>query len=128
MEIGRRPLVAGAVALAVLGPAVTAKAAGGGMYGMIGKMKAKPGQRAALIAAIGSGTEAMPGCIAYIISEDAADPDGIWIAEYWDKKESHDASLSLPAVKEAIGKGRPLIAGFETSVELRPVSGLPIGR
>jgi quinol monooxygenase YgiN len=124
--LARRPLLAG-LALAVIG-ATTARAEAmhNGLYGMIGKMKAKPGQRAALIEAISAGSETMPGCLAYIVSEDAADPDAIWIAEYWDSKEAHDASLSLPSVKAAIAKGRPLIAGFDLSADLVPVSGLPL--
>lgn len=119
----RRPVLAG-LALALLGgPALARRKAmdEAGLYGMIGKMKAQPGKRAELIAILGGGTGAMPGCIAYLIAEDAKDPDGIWITEIWDAKASHDASLQLPAVRDAIARGRPLIAGFETSVETRPV-------
>lgn len=125
--IGRRPMLAG-VALAVLGGGAAAK---GSMmedqvlYGLIGKMKAQPGKRAALIAILAEGTEAMPGCLAYIVAEDLGDPDGIWISEVWDSKASHAASLQLASVREAIAKGRPLIAGFESHVETRPVSGVP---
>jgi quinol monooxygenase YgiN len=92
-------------------------------FGMIGKIKAKPGTRAELIAILASGTGAMPGCLAYLIAEDAADPDAIWITELWDSKASHAGSLQLPAVRDAIAKGRPLIAGFELSAETRPVPG-----
>lgn len=91
-------------------------------FGMIGKIKAQPGKRAELIAILGSGTDAMPGCRAYLIAEDATDPDGIWVTEIWDRQESHAASLKLPAVREAIAKGRPLISGFETSVQTRPIT------
>jgi hypothetical protein len=45
---------------------------------------------------------------------------------------SHEASLSLPLVKEAMGKGRALIAGFSDRVVTTPVGGhglaLPQGR
>lgn len=122
--IPRRPVLAG-LALALLGGPALAR--GTGMedelvpYGMIGKMKAQPGKRAELIEILGAGTGDMPGCLAYLIAEDAKEPDAIWITEIWDKKASHDASLALPAVKAAIAKGRPLIAGFELSVETRPV-------
>lgn len=91
-------------------------------FGMIGKMKAQPGKRAELIAILGSGTGAMPGCRAYLIAEDAKDADAIWITEIWDDAASHKASLQLPSVRDAITKGRPLIAGFELSAETRPVS------
>lgn len=91
-------------------------------FGMIGKMKAQPGKRAELVAILASGTGSMPGCCAYLIAEDAKDPDAIWITEIWDDAASHKASLQLPEVRAAIAKGRPLIAGFEISAETRPVS------
>ncbi len=119
----RRPVLAG-LALALMGGPALARSwtmEEAELYGMVGKMKAQPGKRAELIAILGGGTAEMPGCIAYLIAEDVKDPDGIWITEIWDGKESHDASLQLPAVREAIARGRPLIAGFETSVETRPV-------
>jgi quinol monooxygenase YgiN len=122
--IERRPVLAG-LALALLGTEARAgRMEESSLYGMIGKMKAKPGQRAALVAILAGGTSAMPGCLAYIVAEDLSDSDGIWITEVWDKKASHAASLQLPAVKEAIAKGRALIAGFETSAEIRPVAGI----
>ena len=81
-----------------------------------------PGKRADLIAVLSEGTGAMPGCRHYIIMEDAAEPDAIWITEVWDDEASHRASLQLPAVQIAIAKGRPLIAGFDISVKTTPVS------
>ncbi len=94
------------------------------MYGLIGKITSVPGQRDALIAVLLEGTTGMPGCLSYVVSRDAGDPDGIWISEVWDNAESHKASLSLPAVQEAIGKARPLIAGFSNRTELEPVGGV----
>lgn len=128
MMLARRPLLAG-MALAMLGGGALAQETqemeetlpG---FGMIGKIKAQPGRRGDLVALLTSGTEAMPGCYAYLIAEDAGDPDAIWITEIWDNKASHAASLQLPAVREAIAKGRPLIAAFEISVETRPVARL----
>lgn len=94
------------------------------MYGLIGKMNANPGQRDALAAILLEGTDAMPGCLSYIVARDPADPDGLWITEVWDSPESHRASLALPAVQAAITKGRPLIAGFSNRVELEPIGGV----
>jgi len=91
-------------------------------YGLIGQMIAQPGQRPALVALLTEGTGNMPGNIAYLIGEDSANPDAIWIVEMWDSKESHAASLALPAVQDAIKKGRPLIAGFGTRAEFKPVA------
>jgi quinol monooxygenase YgiN len=129
MAVARRSFLGGGLALAMLGKATVAGAVGAGpggapMYGMIGKMKAKPGQRSALAAILGAGTGIMPGCLAYIVAEDLSDGEALWITEIWDSKASHDASLALPAVKDAIRGGRPLIAGFELGAELRPLSGV----
>lgn len=90
-------------------------------YGIIGQMKAVPGKRANLAAILLEGTAKMPGCLGYLIAEDAKDPNALWITETWDSKASHDASLSLPAVRAAIEKGRPLIAGFGQSIETVPL-------
>ncbi|KRG87283.1 antibiotic biosynthesis monooxygenase [Stenotrophomonas daejeonensis] len=97
------------------------------MYGLIGKLKAVPGQRDALISILLDGVSGMPGCLSYIVAQDPADADAIWITEAWDSRASHEASLSLPSVQAAIAKGRPLIAGFEQRIETSPVGGHGIG-
>lgn len=91
-------------------------------YGLLGQMMAQPGQRAALAAILSEGTDQMPGNIAYLIGEDSANPDALWIVELWTDKAAHEASLQLPAVQAAIKKGRPLIAGFGTRAEFKPVA------
>jgi quinol monooxygenase YgiN len=93
------------------------------MYGLIGKMTAQPGQRDALVAILLAGTGGMPGCLSYIVATDPSDADAIWITEVWDSKEEHDQSLTLPAVREAIAKGRPFIASFGDGVVTTPVGG-----
>lgn len=126
--IERRTLLAG-LAAASLVPAFSAVAGERtAMYGLIGKMRAAPGQRDALISILLEGTGEMPGCLSYIVARDPADPDAIWITEVWDDAESHNASLSLPAVQAAIAKGRPLIAGFDSSVPTEPVGGWGLQR
>ena len=99
------------------------------MYGLIGKMTTTPGQRDALVAILLGGTGAMPGCLSYVVAKDPADENAIWITEVWDSEANHSASLTLPAVKEAIAKGRSLIAGFSDRVVTAPVGGfgLPNG-
>lgn len=93
------------------------------MYGLIGKIKTVPGQRDAFVAILLEGVANMPGCLSYVVALDPSDPDALWVTEAWDSAESHKASLSLPAVKDAIGRGRPLIAGFEQHIETVPVGG-----
>lgn len=93
------------------------------MYGLIGKMKVVPGQRDALISTLIEGVSGMPGCLSYIVAQDPTDPDAIWVTEVWDSQESHQASLSLPSVQQAISRGKPLIAGFGERFETKPIGG-----
>ncbi len=93
------------------------------MYGLIGKMTAVPGQRDALIAILLAGLRDMPGCLSYIVAKDPTDETALWITEVWDSQESHQASLSLPSVQQAIGQGKPLIAGFGERHVTEPVGG-----
>jgi quinol monooxygenase YgiN len=94
------------------------------MYGEIGKIIAVSGKRDELIANIPDGIRDMPGCLSYVVAKDASSADAVWISEVWDSKASHDKSLSLPSVKVAIAKNRPLIAGFGDSTVTMPVGGL----
>lgn len=93
------------------------------MYGLIGKMLATPGQREALIAVLLDGVTAMPGCLSYVVARDVKDAEALWITEVWDSQASHAASLTLPAVRAAIARGRPLIAGFAEQIVTTPVGG-----
>lgn len=97
------------------------------MYGLIGKMRAVPGKRDELISIMMKGTGKMPGCLSYIIAKDPADENAIWITEVWDGQESHQASLTLPAVQQTITAARPLIAGFGERFETLPVGGVGLG-
>lgn len=93
------------------------------MYGLIGKMTAKPGQREALAAILVAGLVKMPGCLSYVVADDPVDSDLLWITEVWESKEAHAASLTLPSVRAAITKGRPLIAAIEAVAQTHPIGG-----
>jgi quinol monooxygenase YgiN len=93
------------------------------MYGLIGKMIAVAGQRDALISVLLGGVAEMPGCLSYVVAKDPADENAIWITEVWDSEQSHQASLSLPSVQQAIARGKPLIAGFDHTTVTEPVGG-----
>jgi quinol monooxygenase YgiN len=126
MDIRRRDFVvaAGVAAASGFSGFVTPALHGAGeMYGLIGKMIAAEGQRDALIDILLQGVMDMPGCLSYVIARDPADSNALWITEVWDSEASHAASLSLPAVKSAIAKGRPLIAGFGERFVTSPVGG-----
>ena len=124
----RRDVLASGLAVAVMTGASSVQAQESKtMYGLIGQMKAAPGQRDALVAILTAATGAMPGCLSYIIAEDATDADALWITEVWTDKDSHAASLQLPSVQAAIAKARPIIAGFGHRFETVPVGGVGLG-
>jgi len=93
------------------------------MYGLIGKMTAIAGKRDELISILLEGVAGMPGCLSYVVAKDPADANALWITEVWDSEQSHKASLSLPDVKQAITRGKPLIAGFSNGTVTEPVGG-----
>ena len=133
MDLNRRTFILGAGALVV--PAIGSAAMGapqngGEMYGLISKLMALPGQRQALVTILLEVSREMPGCLSYVVALDTADADAIWISEVWESQSSHEASLALPTVRQAMVKGRPLIAGFGDRVVTTPVGGpgLPASR
>ncbi len=94
------------------------------MYGLIGRMIAAAGKRDELISILLEHEGGMPGCKAYIVARDPADPNAIWITEVWESEESHKASLSIPSVRAAIERAMPMIAEFDQHYEIEPVGGI----
>jgi quinol monooxygenase YgiN len=120
--------LAGTLMLSPVGHAQNPTKGKSRMYGLIGKMIAKPGERDALVAILLEGVSEMPGCLSYVVAHNAGDANAIWVTEVWQSKESHKASLSLPVVQNAIARGKPLIASFGESFETEPVDGFGLGR
>lgn len=108
-------------------PRLAAQPGRGRLYGIIGKIIAVDGSRDALAAVILDGIAGMPGCLSYIVANDAEDANALWVTEVWDSEASHQASLSLPSVREAIQKGRPMIAGFGERYITTPLGGQGLG-
>ena len=97
------------------------------MWGLIAKITLLPGKRDEMIEILKESAAGMPGCLSYVVAKDATDEDTIWVTEVWDSKSSHDASLSLPAVKNAIPRGKAILSNFERIAVTSPVwgAGLP---
>jgi quinol monooxygenase YgiN len=97
------------------------------MFGLIGRIKAHPGKRGELARVLVQEDGSMPGCLSYVVAEDANDMDALWVTEVWTDQEAWRASLQLPAVQAAIARGRPLIAGFDSRVETKVLGGIGLG-
>jgi quinol monooxygenase YgiN len=95
-----------------------------GMYGLIVKMTVVPGKRDEMIGILKESAADMPGCFSYVVAKDSADENAIWVTEVWDSLTSHDASLSLPAVKKAIPRAQAIVSGFDKIAVTNPVWGV----
>jgi quinol monooxygenase YgiN len=93
------------------------------MYGLISKLITSPGKREEFIAILIAAVQHMPGCLSCLVAKDSTDENAVWVTEVWDSKASHDASLLLPSVKDAMVKGKPMIAGFSEQIVTLPVGG-----
>jgi len=93
------------------------------MYGLIAKLTAVPGKREELIKILRESAGDMPGCFSYVVAKDSADENTLWVTEVWDSAASHDASLLLPAVKNAIPQAKAIVASFEKVAVTSPVWG-----
>jgi quinol monooxygenase YgiN len=94
------------------------------MYGLISQLVTFPEKRDELLQILAAGTKDMPGCLSYVIAEDGSRDDAVWVTEVWMDRESHAASRNLPAVQEALTKGRPLIVGMGTRTATHPIAGI----
>jgi quinol monooxygenase YgiN len=124
MESGRREFLKYLTAAAFIGgPSVPLGEGATNMFGLIAKLTSTPGKRDVLMTILIEGTRDMSGCFSYVVAKDSVDENTIWVTEIWDSQTSHDASLTLPAVKNAMAQGRPLIAAFEKIATTNPVGG-----
>jgi quinol monooxygenase YgiN len=91
------------------------------MYGLISSMLVLPENRTVLTRALRSGSVDLPGCLSYVVADDAEDSSIVWVTEVWEDKEAHAASLELDHVKAAIAEAKHVIIGFGSRVETDPV-------
>jgi quinol monooxygenase YgiN len=96
------------------------------VYGLQGRFTAQPGRGDELAALLLEAADALGShddCLLYVIGRVPEDPDAVLVYEAWTSAEAHRASLELESTKEAIGRGRPLIAGMSERVEFEPAGG-----
>jgi quinol monooxygenase YgiN len=111
----------GAVAVT---PVLVGSQEASGMYGLIVKLTVAPGRRDEMIGILEESAADMPGCFSYVVAKDAADENAIWVTEVWDSSASHEASLSLPPVKNAIPRAKAIVSNFEKIAVTSPVWGV----
>ena len=94
------------------------------MWGLIAKITVLPGKRDEMIEILRESAADMPGCLSYVVAKDDLYENTVWVTEVWDSMASHDASLSLPAVKNAIPRGKAVVSNFERIAVTSPVWGV----
>jgi quinol monooxygenase YgiN len=97
------------------------------MWGLIAKITLLLGRRDEMVEILKESAAGMAGCLICVVAKDAIYESTIWVTEVWDSMASHDASLSLPAVKNAIPRGKAIVSDFEKIAVTSPVwgAGLP---
>ena len=92
------------------------------MYGLIVKLTSASGCRAELIEVLGGDdSHTIPGCLSFIVAEDSADEDVLWITEVWDSEASHKASLDFPPSNAGLPAIETLVARHATIAVTKPV-------
>lgn len=92
------------------------------MYGLIVKLTSAPGCRAELIEMMGGeNSNTIPGCLSFIVAEDAVDDNVLWITEVWASQEAHEVSLQSPPANQSLTQADTLIVAFEKVATTKPV-------
>jgi quinol monooxygenase YgiN len=96
------------------------------MYGMTGKLVAHTGKRPQMVEILLQAAEMvshMPGCRLYMVNEDLANENAVWVVEIWEDRDSHDTSLKNSQVKALISAAMPLICEPPSGAEFKVVGG-----
>ncbi len=124
MQIDRRKFLEYLAASVTVPPALAGSQGANEMYGLIAKLTVAPGKREEMIRILKESAANMPGCFSYIVAKDSADENVLWVTEVWDSAASHDASLSLPSVKNAIPQAKQIVSAFDKIAVTTPVWGV----
>ena len=92
------------------------------MYGLIVKLTSASSRRAELIEVLGGDdSHTIAGCLSFIVAEDPADEDVLWITEVWQSEASHKASLDLPPSRRGLPAIETLVARYQRIAVTKPV-------
>ena len=93
---------------------------GGWQYMVIAKITLVPGKQDEMIAVLKESAADTQGCLSYIVAQNAADENTIWVTKTWDSMASHHASLSLPTVKSAVPCANAIVSNFQRITVTNP--------
>jgi quinol monooxygenase YgiN len=125
MQIVRRKFLEYLTAATVtVTPVLVGSQGANDMYGLIVKLTVAPGKREEMIRILKESAANMPGCFSYVVAKDSANENVLWVTEVWDSATSHDASLSLPSVRNAIPQAKQIVSAFDKIAVTTPVWGV----
>ncbi|RJL32228.1 putative quinol monooxygenase [Bailinhaonella thermotolerans] len=96
------------------------------VFGLHAKFTALPGKRDEVVDILLKAASLMSdaeGCEFYVVNLVPAEPQDVWITEFWASREAHERSLTLPGVRDLIDDLIPLLQGRGERVELLPQGG-----
>lgn len=94
------------------------------MFGLIAKVTTSSGKRKEMIGFLKDIADNTPGCLSYVIAEDFADENTLWLSEAWESIASYEASLSSSNTERAMANARAIFASFEKIALTNPVCGV----
>lgn len=93
-------------------------------YGLATKVRALPGQHESLSAVLEEVSRLVfdvPGCLSYMVSSVANEPEAVFITEFWEDQQSQQSAFSMAAIYEIAIKFHALSAEIEQH-ELQPLA------
>jgi quinol monooxygenase YgiN/mannose-6-phosphate isomerase-like protein (cupin superfamily) len=90
------------------------------------KFRAAEGRGDALartLAGVADGLRSEPACELYLIDQDAADRDVVWVTERWTSRDAMNTSLEAEGGEDDIARVKALVAAPPELVELTPAGG-----
>lgn len=93
----------------------------------VGTLGAVPGKRDELVRHLTRRSETLGqiGCLAYEVGVNDDDPDTVFVVEFWQNQDAHEASLALPEVQASIAAAHPLLSGVFGGLRFE-VAGSPL--
>ena len=55
------------------------------------------------------------------VAKDTTEQNVLWVTEVWDRVVSHDSSLKLPSMRDAVSRSKAIIPGFDKVAITEPV-------
>lgn len=93
-------------------------------FGLATKARALPDKHDELVGVLADVSclvFSVPGCMSYVVSTLPAEPDAVFITEFWDCRDSRESAFAMAGICEMATRFRLLTRGMEQH-ELQPLA------